>query len=354
MFTAMGSDAILQQDLKDICEADIIPWDSFSGRSFLISGATGLIGKNVIKALLYANERRKLGIKILAMVRNKEKAFSVFKDCIQDPALEFVFGNIEEMPQISQEIDHIIHGASQTSSRAFVDKPVETIETALKGTENLLKLGESKKIKGMVYLSSMEVYGYPQKGHKVTETDCGAISPLDIRNSYPLSKLMCEGICRAYAAEYGVPVSMIRLTQTFGPGVMADDKRIFGYFSQCVRNKEDIVLKTKGETQRSYLYTADAVTAILLLLLKGKTGEAYNAADESTYCSIAEMADMIAGRWGLKVCYMPDNKEKNAYLNTLYMDLDTAKLKDLGWKLLGGGKTVTQMFERMIGAMETL
>ena len=76
-----------------------------------------------------------------------------------------------------------------------------------------------------------------------------------------------------------MPTRIVRLTQTFGTGVSYNDGRVFAEFARCVIEQRDIILKTKGETKRSYLYTADAVTAILTVLLNGETGAAYNAAN---------------------------------------------------------------------------
>ena len=123
------------------------------------------------------------------------------------------------------EIHYVIHGASQTASRSFVDRAVETLKTALEGTIKLLELAKEKKVGGFVYLSSMEVYGQPPKGHKVTENEAGAFSPLNLRNSYPIGKIASESLCIAYAEEYGVPCKIARLTQTFGKGVSYNDKR---------------------------------------------------------------------------------------------------------------------------------
>lgn len=118
-------------------------------------------------------------------------------------------------------------------------------------------------------MSSMEVYGYPEKGHKVTEDEIGALSPLDLKNSCPIAKMVSKSMTCAYAAEYDVPTMICRLTQTFGVSVNYNDNRIFAYFGQCVNEKKNIVLKTKGETERCYLYTTDAVTAILTIMLNG-------------------------------------------------------------------------------------
>lgn len=323
---------VFKEDMEKICAAAFIPWQKLCGKTIFITGATGLVGSTVTNALLYANRKKKLDLKVLALVRDEECARQRFAQQSHNANdLAFIVGSVEELPEVKQPVDYIIHGASQTASQAFVQQPVETIRTAVHGTENILEMAKRKKIKGMTYLSSMEVYGYPSKGHKVTENEIGALSPLNVRNSYPISKQQCEALCCAYARQYGIPAMIVRLTQTFGPGVHYNDTRIFAEFGRCVKEKRDIVLKTKGETERSYLYTADAATAILTILLKGAPGAAYNAADESTYCSIAEMAQKVAQQGGIKVQFDLQEKEKCGYPETLYMDLDTTLLKTLGW-----------------------
>lgn len=325
----------LEQDYKDIVAVDYIPWDQLRNKRILITGATGLIGTNLINALLYANKVCGLNVTILALVRDMERAQEKILSAKTD-SLCFVVGSVEKLPVIDGHINYIIHGASQTISKEFVDHAVETIQTAVLGTMNLLELAKEKKVEGFVYLSSMEMYGYPEKGHVVWENEAGAMSPLDLRNSYPISKQMCESLCCAYVGEYGVPAKIARLTQTFGPGVNYNDTRIFAYFARCMVEKKNIVLKTRGETERCYLYTADAVTAILSILLKGSNGEAYNCANEETYCSISEMAEMVAKEAGIAVEYQIEDEEKNGFPQTLYMHLDTRKLKSLGWRPIGG------------------
>lgn len=325
------------KDMEYVCNAQFIPWDRLKDKTIFITGATGLIGYTLVSALLYANKKRDLNLSVLALVRDLERAKERFKRFAGDNALKYVLGNVEQLPHIEQSVDYIVHGASQTASKAFVNQPVETILTAIKGTENLLELAKAKKVAGMAYLSSMEVYGYPEKGHKVTEDEIGNLSPLDVRNSYPISKVQCESLCCAYAKEYGIPVMSARLTQTFGPGVNYNDGRVFAEFARCVVEKRDIVLKTKGETERCYLYTADAATAILTILLKGEAGSAYNVANESTYCSIAEIAERVAAQGRIKVRYEVQPESKNGFPATLYMHLDTSLLQSIGWEPGGGG-----------------
>ena len=305
--------------------------DTVRGKRFFVTGATGLIGKSVAAYLLQN------GAEVLALTRRPVEN------------LNYLLGTVEDLPEIPGEIDYIIHGASATASAYFVEHPAETIETAVLGTRNVLELAREKRVKGLAYLSSMEVYGYPEKGHKVTEAEVAGFDPTVPRNCYPISKQLCESMCCAYAKEHDVPTKIVRLTQTFGPGVVYDDKRVFAEFARCAIEKKDIVLKTKGETERSYLYTEDAVRAILTVLIKGKTGVAYNAANAETYCSIAEMADLVAHEYGIRVRYEPDDIAKYGYANTLYMDLDVSKLEALGWSAKTGLK---EAIEKTIGEMK--
>lgn len=344
-------DSISFEDLTSISAVSFIEWDKLKGSTIFLTGATGLIGTAIINALNGINEKKHLDLHILALVRNEEKAKDRFADILGDGMLRFVAGSVENIPQISESIDYIIHGASQTASKEFVNRAVETIHTAVVGTKNLLEIAKDKKIKGFVYLSSMEVYGYPEKGHKVTENEIGAFSPLNLRNSYPVSKIMCETMCCAYAMEYGVPAKIVRLTQTFGAGVNYNDTRIFAYFGRCINERRNIILKTKGETERCYLYIMDAVTAILTVLLKGEVGKVYNAADEKTYCSIREMAEKVARQGGVIVEYDIQDEAVNGFPQTLFMQLDTSTLKQLGWTPMGGGKTIEEMYRIMITSM---
>lgn len=330
-----NKEEIIKQDMERINSADFIDWSRLNGKTLLITGATGLIGSTIVNALLYANQKRGLNLTVLALVRSESRAKERFAEHNGAQSLKFVVGSVEDLPKINGAVDFIIHGASQTASKMMVEQPVETILTAVMGTKNLLDLSKEKNIEGMVYLSSMEMYGHPERGHKVKEDEAGALSPLNVRNSYPISKQQCEALCCAYASEYGVPVMIARLTQTFGPGVNYNDTRVFAYFGRCVAEKKDIVLKTTGETERSYLYTADAATAILTVMLSGKSGDAYNMADETTYCSIAEMAHRVAERGGIKVRFELQDAAASGYPDPVYMDLDTSKLKALGWNAIG-------------------
>lgn len=85
----------------------------------------------------------------------------------------------------------------------------------------MLRLATDKKVKSMVFISSMEMYGsFNNSDFLCTEEKIGYIDPLKVRSNYPEAKRMCENLCIAYSNEYGVPVKIARLSQTFGAGIL--------------------------------------------------------------------------------------------------------------------------------------
>lgn len=333
--------SLFEEDISLAAKQEFIDWEGLRGKTIFITGATGLIGHTLLHVLAEADRTRGLTIKVLALVRDWETAAERFQTVIdQGLHITLIEGTVESMPSIDGDIDYIVHGASRTQSGEFINQPVEVIDTAILGTKALLELAKEKQVSGFVYLSSMEVYGFPEKGHKVTEEETGIFSPMNVRNAYPISKLLCESMCSAYHREYNVPVRILRLTQTFGPGIRAGDSRVFAYFIECARKKNDIVLKTKGETERSYLYSVDAATAILTLLTRGEDGGVYNAADDMTYDSILGMAETVAAISGIRVICMKDDGS-GELLSTVFMRLDTSRLKGIGWNLILNGDMAT-------------
>lgn len=343
---------VLQEDLAAISQADYIPWNQLQGRSVLVTGGTGLIGSTVIKALCYANTAKKLHLRIFALVRNLEKAERMLGH--ENEVLHFIQGSVEKLPEINEAVDYIIHGASPTASLFFVQHPVETIQIAVKGTSNLLELARVKKVRGFVYLSSMEVYGAPQADTLIPESQGCTLDSMTVRSCYPIAKRLCENLCASYVQEYDVPAKVIRLAQTFGPGVLKEDKRVFAEFARDAMDGKDIVLQTSGTSKRDYLYTADAVTAILTVLLTGQNGEAYNAGNPKTYCSIVEMARMVAERFGKGKCKIQKESQKSDGSEKKYppahnLNLNVYNLISLGWH---PSYSLVDMYERMIKGYE--
>lgn len=335
---------VMQEDMK--CIGEQINPELLEGRKVLISGATGLIGKYMVQFLT-----RYCKCKVFVVVRDMGKAHKLWKDL--GSQVEYICSDITRLEPEDRSLDYIIHGASITSSKSFSEQPAEVIYTSVEGTRRMLEFARMNPVKSFLYLSTMEVYGTPSTEKKICENEGTNLDTMLVRTSYPESKRLSEILCTAYFSEYHVPIRVVRLTQTFGPGVEYRDSRVFAEFARCVLERKDIVLHTKGDTKRNYLYLADACTAILTVMLKGVNGEAYNAANEDTYCSIRQMAELVAEKIAggtIQVRVEPDRKLQTemGYAPVLKMNLDTAKLRKIGWKAKVG---LSDMYERMIACM---
>lgn len=344
------NDRVLQEDLEIIANKE----NELKDCTVLVTGATGLIGSQIVKSLLCKNRLKNSNIKVIALVRNKEKVKKTFKYVIKNENLKFIYGDIITPIEIEDHIDYIIHTASTTASKDFVNKPVETIESVVRGTKNILELAKNKKIRSIVYLSTMEVYGAadPNKD-RISEDDLGYIDVLKIRSSYPESKKLAENLCASYFSEYNVPVKIARLAQTFGPGVLKGDNRVFAQFARSVINNEDIILHTDGESIRNYCYIRDSIMGIFTLLNRGQNGQAYTISNENSCISIKEMAEMVAMKIAegkIKVVIkVPENLESYGYAPKEKMKLSSKKMKDLGWK---AEVSIEESYRRMIESME--
>lgn len=343
---------VLINDFVSIAQSDL-PFEEFRDRSFVITGATGLIGSLLVRSLLYCNQERGLNLKVYAVVRNVEKAKGIFGE--DTPALEYIVADLaKDEIEGSFGCDYVIHAAAVTTSKLMVADPVGTIRTAIDGTEKLLKLAVEKKARSFVYISSMEVYGQPKTEGKTAEKDLGYIDIGTVRSCYPEGKRMCECLCNAYAAQYGLNVKSARLAQTFGAGILPTENRVFAQFARSAMNGDDIVLHTTGESEGNYVYTADAIRAILLLLVKGTSGEAYNIANEESHTTIRQMAelvaDKIAGNTIRVVLDIPEDASSLGYAPPVKMWLDASKMQALGWQPTVG---MEEAYKRMISWMKT-
>lgn len=304
----------------------------------LVTGASGLLGAALVRS--FAADA---GTDVLAAVRNPDRAERMFEALSNVRIIQWDVTRPAELD--GYDVDYVVHAAAETGSRAFVERPVEVIRTTVDGVVNVLDLARVKKVRAVVFLSTMEVYGSPT-ADPVTELDYGYLDPVSVRSSYPESKRLAESLCVAHAREYGVPVKIARLTQTFGEGVRKGDGRVFAQFAEAVEAKRDIVLHTQGNTARCYCYLGDAVEAIRAILFRGLAGEAYNVANPETYCTIREMAEMLARRYPpARVVVDLAGAAGRGYAPEFRMRLSVDKTRALGWTPKVG---LIEAFERMI------
>ena len=321
-------ESVFERDVRSLATDDSGFWEAIDGRRVLVTGATGLIGGLAARAISERNRRFGTTTRIYVTARSVESASPQFAahDDIEIVCWDAASGDVPEI-----EVDHILHCAGNTNSALMVKQPIETIRATVAGTESMLELAARDNAR-MVFVSSMEVYGAGGP-RALREDTTGSLDTMSVRSSYPCAKQLAETLCAAYAAERDVSVSVARLAQTFGAGVAASDSHIYAEIARCCISGTDIILQTDGQKANMYCYTQDAVRALLLLLARGEKGEAYNVANEDTFCSVLEMAQAAANRFSktTAVRVAPKGTAPTKYAVAGKIMLDTTKISNLGW-----------------------
>ncbi len=318
------------EDIAYITKQEL-PWDKLTGKSFLISGATGLIGSCLIDALTALNKEKNLGIKVYAIGRNRDKIAARFDAGTVTPVQQDVNKPFSDEIK-SVKADYVLHLASNTHPMQYSTDPIGTIMTNLIGLNNMLEISEGAE--RFLFASSVEIYGENRGDvERFDESYLGYIDCNTARAGYPEGKRAGEALCQSYISQKGMDIVIPRLSRTYGPTMLQSDTKAISQFIKKGVAAEDIVLKSEGTQLFSYSYVADAVTGLLYVLLLGENGGAYNIADEESDITLRDLAAIIADYAGKKVIFeLPDATEAAGYSKATKAILDSAKLKKLGWR----------------------
>lgn len=328
---------------RSIAARDDLPWDDLDGRAFLVTGATGLIGSQLVRTLLARKEATASGLRVVAPVRDEARAARLF---VGHEGVELARWNAGESLPEDVRADYVVHAASPTSSADFVRRPIEVIESVVDGAKEALRCAERCGSRRVLLLSTMEVYG--EVAGTITEDAGGSLDTMSPRSSYPEAKRLAECLFASHAVERGTHATVARLAQTFGEGVAPGDGRVFAEFLRCAMGGQDIVLLSDGSKRNQYLSVDDAVRAVLVLLSRGEDGRAYNVANPGTFCSIREMADLVARELGggrCRVTFGSNPERAVTFRRGSTIDLDVSRLEALGWQ---PEQTLPEMYRAMV------
>lgn len=304
-----------------------------SGKTVLLTGATGLICSAVVDVLIRWNEVHDVKIKIIAAGRSKQKVtdrFAPFSNRQYFSFIEYDATSIDNDFDFS--CDYIIHGASNASPSHIIAEPVETMLSNFYGVKTLLDYVKQGKAKRLLYISSSEVYGRKEHNRPSKVDDYGGIDILNPRNSYSVSKCAAETLCVSYHEEYGVDSVIVRPGHIYGPTASVTDNRVSSAWAYAAARGEDIVMKSDGKQIRSYCYCLDCAAALIKILLKGRRTNVYNISNPDSIISIRQMAEIFARIGCVKLQKdIPTKSEKKSFNPMSNSSLDSYELMNLGW-----------------------
>jgi len=327
---------IIEDDLEFIINHPL-NWNSFEGKTVLITGANGFLPAYMVETLLYLNENKfVIPSKVVCLVRSIDKAKMRFKYYSERDDLELLQSDVNDPFIYEGSINFIIHAASQASPKFYGIDPVGTLLPNSVGTYNLLKFAQNKPIDGFLFFSSGEIYGeLAPEFIPIKEDYTGIVNSANVRSCYAESKRMGEIMCVSWHHQYNIPTKIVRPFHTYGPGMKLDDGRVFADFVSDVVNEKDIIMKSDGSAKRAFCYLADAIAGFFTVLLKGNNGEAYNVGNPNEEVNIKELANTLVDLFPEKKLKVIENQKdlgKNYLKSSVSRNCpDIEKIKKLGW-----------------------
>ena len=324
------------KDVYEITRTEI-PWEDFNNKTILITGAGGFIGYYLTASLLLRNDLHNQNIKVLGMVRNEENAKLKYGSLLNRNDFELVVQDVCNKFNINENVNYIIHAASNASAWHFEHRPVETINANLIGTMNVLEFARKINDCKVLFISSLKVYGNVHDGSKnLKEDNIGYIDHTSYKNCYAQGKRAAETLCATYNKQYEMDIKIARPSYIYGASKLDDDRVWAQFFANVVR-RQNILLKSNGGTYRSFCYVSDTVSALLTILLKGENITPYNISSEENNITIRDFAKMSVNAFperklSLSFANKRDEIEPDqSYFSSTPEILDNTRLKNIGW-----------------------
>jgi UDP-glucuronate decarboxylase len=289
---------MVQDDVKDIIDNLGEDVHRFAGKTVLLSGGAGFLGRHFIAVF------RRLNKEVLAKPCKVISADNyitgeqlvLHEGHRHDPNVVDVWADITYPLPIREDLHFIIHAAGVASPVYYMKYPLETIESAVQGTKNLLELArKNNDLESFLFFSSSEIYGDPDpKAVPTPETYHGYVSSVGPRACYDESKRLGETISTIYHQQFNVPTKIVRPFNVFGPGMKHNDRRVIPMFTYEALNGRALPVHGDGRQTRTFCYVTDAISGFLKTLLKGKAGEPYNIGNSNNEISMADLTKTFA------------------------------------------------------------
>lgn len=255
-------------------------------KTILITGASGLIGSNLVAYLDFLSKKENLNLRIIAVHRS-----TLEKWMPKSTSIKYMQQDLtkSKLPK-NLRFQYLIHAATYAQPKKFLEYPEETVRLNINVLFDLLELAEKNQAT-FLYLSSAEVYGEVNKTHIPTnESYFGHVNTLADRAIYAESKRLAETICYLFSKKINIKIA--RALIAYGPGVKYEDKRVISEFIKKAQEEKEIIMMDEGLAQRTFCFITDMVEMLLNIMLNGKEA-VYNICGRDT-TTIKDLAKLIA------------------------------------------------------------
>jgi dTDP-glucose 4,6-dehydratase len=226
-----------------------------------VSGGAGFIGRRLAAALL---DR---GWKVVMLDNLVTSRRELLEPLLTRSGFEFVEHDVSNPVTVEGAVDYVLHLASPASPLDFPALPIQILKAGTLGTHNLLGLAHGKGARFLL-ASTSEVYGDPLV-HPQPETYWGNVNPIGLRGCYDEAKRCAEAFAMAYHRAHGLDTRIVRIFNTYGPGMRLDDGRVVPNFMGQALRGEPLTVYGDGSQTRSFTFVDDLVVGMLAVLDRG-------------------------------------------------------------------------------------
>lgn len=292
-------------------------------QKLLVTGGSGFIGSWLIRHLLSEYPEYEItNLDLLTYAGNPDN----LKDVENNPRYRFVQGDIRDeklVNQLMRGMDACVNVAAQTHVDRSISGPGVFITTNVVGTQNLLEAARNAGVSKFIQVSTDEVYGSIEGTAKFTEE-----SPLEPSSPYSSSKAGADLIVLSYWKTYGLPVSITRCTNNYGPNQYPE--KLIPLFILNASENKNVPVYGDGLNVRDWIHVKDHSQGVAAVLRAGKPGEVYNigSGNEHNNLEITRLILEILGKPQSLIQYVQDRPGHDRRYA-----LDCAKIeRELGWK----------------------
>jgi UDP-glucose 4-epimerase len=256
---------------------------------YLVTGGAGFIGSHISDSLI------KRGDQVVVLDNLSTGNRKNIEHLLKNPSFTLTEGSILDTSVVNDvvnSVDHVLHFAAAVGVFTIVDKPLESLTTNIRGTENILEASHRFK-KEVLIASSSEIYGKNAVGALHEESDRIVGSPLKSRWSYSEAKAIDESMAYFYYQEKKLAVRLVRFFNTVGPRQVGHYGMVVPRFVSAALKNEPLTVYGTGSQSRCFCHVYDAVAGVLAVIDSNATlGEVFNIGNDEEI-TIEDLANEV-------------------------------------------------------------